>query len=363
MDGRTIRLEDGGMLRYAVIMAGGAGTRLWPAARRARPKQLQQLVYEEPLIAVTVKRLAGGFDRTLIVTAARYADPIKAVLPDLPPESIISEPFGRNTAAAIALAAFQIAGQDRDAVFAVFPADHVILRPDMLLRALDFGIELARSHGVVDIGVPPSHPETGYGYIELAEELQQRDGLTAYRVRRFVEKPDAERARHYLEAGNYIWNSGMFIWQAGRFLDQLQRHLPETFTALADAFALGTPEALNQAYEAIPDISVDYAIMEKEADVVAIPADFGWRDVGDWNALYELMEKDGDGNAVQGESVMLDTSNSLLVSPNKPVATIGLEDVVLVDTPDVLLVMRRDRAQDVKRVLDMLKERGDEGLL
>lgn len=351
------------MLRYAVIMAGGAGTRLWPSARRALPKQLLPLIYDEPLIAVTVKRLAGSFDRTMIITGARYVDPIAQILPELPADSIIGEPFGRNTAAAIALAAFRIAAEDPDAVFAVFPADHVILRPERLIAALGFGMELARSHGVVDIGVPPSQPETGYGYIELAGELQTQDGLTAYQVQRFVEKPDLERAREYVAAGNYVWNSGMFVWQASRFLDQLRQHLPETFSALSDAFADGSEEAMRRAYESIPDISVDYAIMEKERDVVCIPVDFGWRDVGDWNALYELMEKDGDGNAVEGDAVTLDTRNSLLVSPGKLVAAIGLEDVVVVDTPDVLLVMPRERAQDVKKVLDLIKERGSEELL
>jgi mannose-1-phosphate guanylyltransferase len=356
-------MEDG--MRYAVIMAGGAGTRLWPAARRESPKQLQRLIYEEPLIAVTARRLLAGFDldRILIVTAARYADAIRAVLPELPPQNVISEPFGRNTAAAIALAAFGIARDDPEGVFAVFPADHVILHPERLHAALDYGIELATQHRVVDIGVPPSHPETGYGYIELGDRLSEEDDLTAYQVRRFVEKPDLERAQEYLAAGNYIWNSGMFIWQANRFLDALREHLPETFTALSDAFAAGSEDALVRAYEAIPDISVDYAIMENVSDVVAIPVDFGWRDVGDWNALYDLMEKDAEGNASEGSVTTLDTRNSLLVAGTKMIAAIGLEDLVVVDTPDVLLVMRRERAQDVKKILDRLKEAGKEELL
>src|SRR5437588_3695043 len=190
-------------MQYAVVMAGGAGTRLWPAARRQSPKQLQRLIFEQPLIAETVERLTQVYapEHIFIVTASRYADPIKEILPTLPTENIVSEPFGRNTAAAIALAAFQIARDDPDGVFAVFPADHVILKPEALFDALTFANDLARQHRVVDIGVPPSHPETGYGYIELGGELTSHDGLAAYDVRRFVEKPNVERAREYLQAG------------------------------------------------------------------------------------------------------------------------------------------------------------------
>lgn len=350
---------------YAVIMAGGAGTRLWPAARRDNPKQLQRLIYEEPIVAVTVKRLQPAFplERCYIVTAARYADPIRAVLPELPPQNVISEPFGRNTAAAIALAAFRIAAREPEEVFAVFPADHVVLHPEKLQQAVNVSLPLARRHTVVDIGVPPTHPETGYGYIELGESLEEHGDLTAYRVRRFVEKPDLETAQGYLQAGNYMWNSGMFVWQADKYLDALREHLPETFRALADAETAGSEAALHAAYAAIPDISVDYAIMERVSDVVAIPAEFGWRDVGDWNALYELMPHDAGGNAYEGPHVTLDTVGSLLAAPGKLIAAIGVEDLVVVDTPDVLLVMRRDRAQDVKKILDMLKERGDDAVL
>lgn len=352
-------------MRYAVIMAGGQGTRLWPAARRETPKQLQRLIYEEPLIAVTVNRLAAGFDRDhiLVVTAQRYADPIRAHLPDIPPDNVMSEPFGRNTAAAIAMTAFRIAREDPEGMLAVFPADHVILHPDILLRAVDFGMELARDHDVVDIGVPPGHAETGYGYIELGEVITSHDGLDAHRVKRFVEKPSLERAQEYLQAGNYMWNSGMFVWQARRFLDQLHTHLPQTYEALDAAFRDGSRPALQQAYEGIQDISVDYAIMENVSDVVAIPADFGWRDIGDWNALYELMDHDDNGNASEGTAVMLDTRDSGFLAPHKLVAAIGIEDLIVVDTPDVLLLVRRDRAQDVKKILDELKSRGDEGVL
>lgn len=352
-------------MRYAVIMAGGAGTRLWPAARQEHPKQLQRLIYEEPLIAVTVKRLQAGFDpdHILVVTAARYANPIREHLPNVPRDNVMSEPFGRNTAAAIAMTAFRIAREDPDGILAVFPADHVILHPDILLRAVDFGVELAQKHDVVDIGVPPAHPETGYGYIELGDSFTSRDGLAAHHVKRFVEKPDAQRAQEYLQSGNYMWNSGMFVWQARRFLEQLQTHLPGTYDALNAAFEDGSQEALEEAYEQIADISVDYAIMENVADVVAIPADFGWRDVGDWNALYELMEHDANGNASEGPSVTLDTRNSGFLVPRKLVAAIGIEDVIVVDTPDVLLLVRRDRTQDVKKILEDLKERGDEHYL
>ena len=352
-------------MRYAVVMAGGAGTRLWPAARRDSPKQLQSLIFEEPLIVETVKRLADVYDinRIVIVTAGRYADAIHGVLPDLPIENIISEPFGRNTAAAIALAALRVAEEDPEAVFAVFPADHVILKPEELFKGLDFAEKLARSHRVVDIGVPPSHAETGYGYIELGETLEKSGKLVAHAVKRFVEKPDAERAKEYLESGNYIWNSGMFVWQARKFLEALQELLPNTYERLSAAFAGHSPQDLDRAYEAIEDISVDYAIMERVSDVVALSIDFGWRDIGDWAALYDMMEKDDAGNAFEGEHLAIDTEGCLFLSSKRVIAAVGLRDLVVVDTEDVVMILARERAQEVKQLLEKVKESSREDLL
>jgi mannose-1-phosphate guanylyltransferase len=347
-------------MHYAVVMAGGAGTRLWPAARRHSPKQLQRLIFKQPLIAETVERLTHVYplERILVVTAQQYAEPIREVLPELPPENVISEPVGRNTAAAIALAAFQIARQDPDGVFAVFPADHVVLNSPALYGALDFANRLAMEHRVVDIGVPPSHPETGYGYIELGPEIAAEDGLKAYDVHRFVEKPNQERARDYVAAGNYIWNSGMFVWRASEYLESLREFLPETYNRLVPAEASGDWDQLSEAYARIPDISVDYAIMEKAPDVIAVPSDFGWRDIGDWAALWDMMDHDDNGNAFEGRHVYLDTHNSLLLSPKKLIAAIGVRDLVVVDTDDVLLIMPRERAQEVKTLLDELKQTG-----
>jgi mannose-1-phosphate guanylyltransferase len=352
-------------MQYAVVMAGGAGTRLWPAARRSSPKQLQRLIFEKPLITETVERLSQVYplERILVVTAERYADSIRETLPYLPRENVISEPVGRNTAAAIALAAFQVARDDRNGVFAVFPADHVILKPEALYGALDFAHRLAREHRVVDIGVPPNHPETGYGYIELGEELSRRDGYTAHRVKRFVEKPNLQQAQEYVRAGNYIWNSGMFVWRAGEYLDALQQQLPETYDRLKPAVESGNWGRLSEAYAQIPDISVDYAIMEKVSDVVALPVDFGWRDIGDWAALYDMMEHDENGNAAAGKHVYLDVHDSLLVSPKRLVTAVGVRDLIVVDTDDVVLVMPRARAQEVKQLLEKLKEEGLEEYL
>lgn len=352
-------------MEYAVVMAGGAGTRLWPSARREFPKQLQRLIFEQPLIAETCRRLAQiyAWERILVVTGERYASAIAEILPELPAENIIGEPVGRNTAAAIALAAFRIAGQDAEGIFGVFPADHVVLKPQALFGAVQFANSLARQHRVVDIGVPPNQPETGYGYIELGREIASGNGLDAYDVKRFVEKPDLAHAQQYVQAGTHIWNSGMFVWRVGEYLAALQQNLPQTHAQLGPAVASGDREQLIRAYDRIPDISVDYAIMEKVSDVVAVPVDFGWRDIGDWNALYEMMEHDADGNAVTGPYVTLDTSGSLFLAPRKLVAAIGVDDLVVVDTEDVLLVMRREQAQDVKKILDQLKERGDTGYL
>lgn len=344
-------------MHYAVIMAGGAGTRLWPAARRHSPKQLQRLIFEQPLIAETVERLTQLYapEHILIVTASRYADPIKAALPSLPPENVISEPIGRNTAAAIALAAFQIARDDPDGVFAVFPADHVILKPQELFQALNYANTLALEHRVVDIGVPPSHPETGYGYIKLGDEIKREAGLPAYAVAGFVEKPDRTTAESYVSAGNYIWNSGMFVWRAGEYLTALQEHLPDTYARLEGPFRSGNWDELTEAYAQIEDISVDYAIMERTSDVVALSVDFGWRDIGDWAALYDMMDHDVHGNAFDGPHAYIDSENCLMLSPKKLVAMVGVSDLVVVDTDDVLLIMPRARSQDVKALLEEIK--------
>jgi len=352
-------------MHYAVIMAGGAGTRLWPAARRHSPKQLQRLIFEQPLIAETVERLARVYapEHIFIVTASRYADAIKETLPNLPTENVISEPVGRNTAAAIALAAFQIARDDPNGVFAVFPADHVILKPQELYKALDFANALALKHRVVDIGVPPSHPETGYGYIKLGKEVDRREGLPAYEVEGFVEKPYRETAESYVSAGNYIWNSGMFVWRAGEYLTALQEHLPDTYARLDGPFRSGDWDELTEAYARIEDISVDYAIMEQTSDVVALPVDFGWRDIGDWAALYDMMEHDDHGNAFDGRHAYIDSENCLMLSPKKLVAAVGVRDLVVVDTDDVLLIMPRDRSQDVKALLEVIKERNQSNYL
>jgi mannose-1-phosphate guanylyltransferase len=323
------------------------------------------LIFEQPLIVETVKRLTSVYDmhRIVIVTAGRYAEAIHDVLPELPVENIISEPFGRNTAAAIALAALKIAEEDPEAVFAVFPADHVILKPEELFKALTFAEALAKTHRVVDIGVPPSHPETGYGYIELGEPVERSGEQTAYIVKRFVEKPDLERARQYLESGNYIWNSGMFVWEARKFLEALEEHLPHTHARLSQATADGRAEALNSAYEEIEDISVDYAIMEKVSDVVALSIDFGWRDIGDWAALYDMMDKDAAGNAFEGPHLAVDTEGCLFVSSKRVIATVGLRDLVVVDSDDVIMILPRERAQEVKQLLEKVKESDREDLL
>jgi len=345
-------------MHYAVVMAGGAGTRLWPAARQRHPKQMQQLIFERPLIHETVHRLESVYprERILVVTAERYADPIATILSDLPPANIISEPVGRNTAAAIALAAFRLDREDPDAVFAVFPADHVILRPEALFDALGVANDLAQQHRVVDIGVPPSHPETGYGYIELGDQTGTRDLIVAYRVKRFVEKPDRPTAEKYLAAGNYIWNSGMFVWQVRSYLDALRQYLPQTYDLLTAA--TDDPSKLEDAYRQIPDVSVDYGIMEKIDDVVAIPVDFGWRDIGDWAALYDMMAHDDSDNAYTGPHVTLDSHGSLFAAGGKLVAAVGVDDMIVVDTEDVLLLIPRDRAQEVKQILDRLRQQG-----
>ncbi|MHB0913792.1 MAG: mannose-1-phosphate guanylyltransferase [Armatimonadota bacterium] len=345
---------------FAVIMAGGGGTRLWPRSREHYPKQMHALVGAKPLVQETTETLERivGRGRVYIITNSHHAQSIESIMPGMA-QNILIDPYRRDTAAAIGLAAVYLSRVEPNAVMGVFPSDHYIGSVEEFGRVIHTAERHAAEGKTVTIGIRPTGPETGYGYIELAEALD--DG--AYQVRRFVEKPSRERAEEYCASGNYLWNSGMFVWSVPTILGHFEKHLPETYARLMRIRdAIGTPDeetVLHEEYKALDRISIDYGIMEKLDDILVIPGDFGWNDIGSWATVAEIAEKDDDGNSAKAAHIAVDTKNCLIMGTDgKVVATVGIEDLIVVDTDDALLICHKDRAQDVKKIVDKLKEGG-----
>jgi mannose-1-phosphate guanylyltransferase len=352
-------------MNHAVIMAGGVGTRFWPHSRQDRPKQFLRIAGEQPMIAETCRRLEGiiANERIHVVTRASQVALVKEACPQLPPRNILAEPCGRNTAPCIALAALKLCAEDPDAVMLCLPADHVI-RPDEVFHRTAESVmrRAAATRALMTFGIPPTRPATGFGYIEQGEEAATDGDLRFHRVVRFVEKPDLETARGYVESGRFHWNSGMFAWRADAFIERLESLLPQVSAALAPVAHLAGPEvhsALASAYESLEGVSVDIGIMEKADEVEVIPAPFKWDDVGSWSALDRVHPTDADGNVALGDLLALDSKGLIAVSGDDHViATVGVDDLVVIHTADVTLVCPKDRAEDVKRLVDILEERG-----
>jgi mannose-1-phosphate guanylyltransferase len=363
---------------HAVILAGGRGTRFWPRSRTRTPKQLLNIVGKDTMIEQTVARIAPIFpaSRVWVVTAAEQAEAVRRQLPKLPRSHLLVEPEGRNTAAAIALAAAHLRHECGDALMAVLPADHVIEQAARYRRLVRAALRLADGAGsLVVLGINPTRPETGYGYIErgAAVPLPSEGEARAYHVRRFTEKPPLAVARRYVASGRYSWNAGMFFWRASTFLDQLSRFLPATAREIgALDGAIGTAryaDKLKRAYRKLENISVDYAILEPAsrsgsgASVYVLPASVGWSDIGSWAAVYEL-EAGRRGDTISAGPVLsLDAEGNYFWAPGKLVAAIGVRDLVVVETPDALLICPRNRAQDVGRVVKELEKQRKRELL
>jgi mannose-1-phosphate guanylyltransferase len=359
---------------HPVIMAGGSGTRFWPLSRRNRPKQFLALTGEAPLLAATVQRLPplARPDRTYVVCGPQHARVARRLLPGLPAENFIVEPCPRNTAPCVGLAALHVAARDPKGVMAMLPADHHVARPEAFREAVAAAAQLAETGAIATVGIRPSRPETGYGYLRIGPRIAVRTRgkarLTAHKVARFVEKPDMVTAARYLAEGGYLWNSGIFVFRADVILEEIGHAMPVLREQLETIGRdLGTPRysrTLKRVFPGCPAISIDYGVMEKSQRIAVVSADFGWSDVGSFAALSEVRETDGEGNVIEGEAMVLGGRNDVvLAGAGRPVALIGLDDVIVVDAGDAVLVCRRDRAQDVRKAVDELVRRGREDLV
>lgn len=344
---------------YAVVMAGGSGTRFWPASRRARPKQFLPVWGGRPMIAETCARLAGlvPWERILVVTAESQVALVHEALPELPRENVLAEPVARNTAPAVAFAAEEVAKRSPHGIQVVLPSDHVIRPTEAFQRTLLAAREEARaSDALVIFGVRPDHPATGYGYIEAGATLATRDSIPVYAVASFVEKPARSRAEEFLAGGRHLWNSGMFVWSSTAILGALQRHAPDISRGFARVRA---GERLEQVYPSLPSVAIDVAVLERHPHVRMLPIDYAWSDVGSWAALPELHARDAEGNwAVLGSGARLVAEESsgclAYAEADEVIALVGVRDLVVVRAGNATLVCPRERAQDVKRIVERL---------
>ena len=354
---------------YAVIMAGGGGTRLWPLSRQNKPKQMVKLDGERTLFQIAVERLLGLFpaERILVVTSASQAEIFQVDTPIIPAENYVIEPSGRDTAAAIGLAAVALRQRDPSAVMAVVTADHFIEREGRFLHVLRAAYQVAQEDYLVTLGIQPTFPSTGFGYIQQGAYLGTFEDVIAFKAESFKEKPDEETARKFIETEDHSWNSGMFIWKVGNVLAEMERQMPELHQALSEITAAWGTDARQQTLEkvwnSLKKISIDFGIMEGAESVAVIAArGLGWSDVGSWNAVHDVLTQSAEGNVVvAGDHIVMDTSGSLIYANGEKerlIVALGVEDLVIADMGNVLLVCSRTSAQDVRQIVNRLKEEG-----
>ncbi len=355
-------------MKFAVIMAGGRGERLWPLSTQEHPKQFLKLFGDETMLQATVNRIIPliPWENIYVVTNKQHGHFVEEQLSPLPPENIITEPVGRSTAPCIGLAATIIARRDPRGAMVVLPADHVIKDEDRFRKLINAGLTIA-SNGeyLITLGITPRHPATGYGYIQGGDVFLELEGLEALKVERFTEKPDYETAVSFLKQGGYFWNSGMFMWRADTILDEIEVHLPRLHAGLKKIMDhLGSPnyqDILTKVYSSQETISIDHGVMEKSAHALVIPTgEIGWNDVGDWAAWAELFPRDAAGNVIQAPHIGIDTKDNVILSRStrangRVIATLGVSNLIIIETDKAILVMDKDRAQEVKRLLKLTR--------
>lgn len=347
----------------AVIMAGGKGERFWPKSRTNLPKQFLNISGNKSMLQMTIVRLERLIDIAdiYIVTNELYAELISAQIPHLPPNNIIIEPIGRNTAPCVGVASLLIEQKYDDSMMIVLPSDHIIKDEDGFEQIIKSSLAVCdKGDNLVTLGIGPTYPETGYGYIESAGEIERVNGLEVHRVSRFVEKPDAVTAQKYLDAGNFYWNSGIFVWRTSVIRGLIREYMPDLHDVLetiqAGSQMRGIHEVIRSEFYKMPDQSIDYGIMEKAPNIYVIPCVFGWDDVGSWTSLERINDLDENGNVIRGNILNLHTKRCIIESNNgKLIATLGVEDLIIVDTEDVTLICAKDKAQEVKSLLKELR--------
>ena len=358
------------MNTYAVIIAGGIGTRFWPLSREQRPKQFLPIISDKTMIEETIQRISHLLSYSRIYTIANQKQTLtlKELLPQIPSNNFLVEPQGKNTAPCLLLATGHIYLKDPESVIAVLPADHLIQDTSRFLKKLEAAAHAAdESQSLITFGIPPTYPSTGYGYIQFSKKNPLSfSAEDFFKVQGFKEKPDQNTAQNFLKSGTYFWNSGMFLWKAKVFSENLKKYAPEMFSfwkKMLEALKSNDSKRLEDIFEQIPSISIDYALMEKTKDVLMGKGDFGWSDVGSWSSLLEIWEKDLSQNALKGECITIDTQNCLVHNPDKLTALIGLKDLVIVNTEDALLICKKDMDQKVKQVVTALQKKGQKKYL
>lgn len=356
------------MKATALIMAGGKGERFWPRSRVNLPKQFLSLTDDgKTMIQLTVERISPivALEDVYIATNKNYKELVKQQLPGLPEENILCEPVGRNTAPCIGLGAVHVASKYDDAVMIVLPSDHLIKNNEIFIDTFKEACELAsKGENLVTVGITPNYPETGYGYIKYDNSCQAGSG---YAVEKFVEKPDLETAKEYLAQGDYLWNSGMFTWKVSTILECFKKYMPSTYDGLMTIKAsIGTSDeeaVLEKEFPNLESQSVDYGIMEKAENIFILPGNFGWDDVGSWLAVGRIKKNDDNGNVVNGNVVTVNTKDCVIEGSDKLIATVGLRDMIVVDTADAILISTKENAGEIKQVLAKLRENGKEQYL
>lgn len=354
------------MNRYATILAGGGGTRFWPLSRQETPKQLLNISGNDIMLNDTIERFKGIIpqENTVIVTNRSQAVLMESIMhSSVSSSNILIEPVARNTSASILFAALSIDKAHGDSLMVVLPSDHHITDEDQFRLTLDEACTVAvETDKIVTIGIKPTFPSTGYGYIDFVKEPLVRQPVAVYEVAEFVEKPNFKQAQGYLASGNYLWNSGIFIWKTSVILDNFQRYLPRLYKMMLPIReALGTDQeedVINRIYPALQSISIDYGILERSDDVVVLSGQFGWNDIGSWDALGAIFPPDDDGNIIKANHVGIDTHHSIIYGNGRLITTIGVDGFIIADTGDALLICPKDKAQSVKEIVDLLKERG-----